>query len=135
MFATRGFCRFCACAKRQKRRGKLKSTVFQTVLFSFWRRKRDLNPRAGFPTYSLSRGAPSPLGYFSKMLKTIIAAYRNIIPVNTVNILYHSNVLLSSTFLNYFHRYPLRGNYCIFLEFFLLYLLTNRIEYAKIISS
>ena len=29
-----------------------------------WRRKRDLNPRAGFPTYSLSRGAPSPLGYF-----------------------------------------------------------------------
>ena len=34
-----------------------------------WRRKRDLNPRAGFPTYSLSRGAPSPLGYFSKMLK------------------------------------------------------------------
>ena len=33
---------------------------------SCWRRKRDLNPRAGFPTYSLSRGAPSPLGYFSK---------------------------------------------------------------------
>ena len=32
----------------------------------FWRRKRDLNPRAGYPTYSLSRGAPSPLGYFSK---------------------------------------------------------------------
>ena len=30
----------------------------------FWRRKRDVNPRAGFPTYSLSRGAPSPLGYF-----------------------------------------------------------------------
>ena len=30
-----------------------------------WRRKRDLNPRAGYPTYSLSRGAPSPLGYFS----------------------------------------------------------------------
>ena len=33
---------------------------------SVWRRKRDLNPRAGYPTYSLSRGAPSPLGYFSK---------------------------------------------------------------------
>ena len=32
---------------------------------SVWRRRRDLNPRAGFPTYSLSRGAPSPLGYFS----------------------------------------------------------------------
>ena len=25
-----------------------------------------MNPRAGYPTYSLSRGAPSPLGYFSK---------------------------------------------------------------------
>ena len=24
-----------------------------------------MNPRAGYPTYSLSRGAPSPLGYFS----------------------------------------------------------------------
>ncbi len=24
-----------------------------------------MNPRASFPTYSLSRGAPSPLGYFS----------------------------------------------------------------------
>ena len=23
-----------------------------------------MNPRAGYPTYSLSRGAPSPLGYF-----------------------------------------------------------------------
>ena len=24
-----------------------------------------MNPCAGYPTYSLSRGAPSPLGYFS----------------------------------------------------------------------
>ena len=31
----------------------------------FWRRKRDLNPRDTFAPYSLSRGAPSPLGYFS----------------------------------------------------------------------
>ena len=30
-----------------------------------WRRRRDSNSRAGHPTYSLSRGAPSPLGYFS----------------------------------------------------------------------
>lgn len=28
----------------------------------YWRGLRDLNSRAGFPTYSLSRGAPSPLG-------------------------------------------------------------------------
>ena len=31
-----------------------------------WRSRRDLNPRAGIPTYTLSRGAPSAkLGYFS----------------------------------------------------------------------
>ena len=38
-------------------------TLRNEVSFS-WRGRRDLNPRAGFPTYSLSRGAPSPLGYF-----------------------------------------------------------------------
>ena len=32
----------------------------------FWRRSRDLNPGTVLPVYSLSRGAPSPLGYFSK---------------------------------------------------------------------
>ena len=26
-----------------------------------WRRRRDLNPRAGFPTYTLSRGEGPPL--------------------------------------------------------------------------
>ena len=26
----------------------------------FWRRRRDSNPRAGYPTYALSRGASSP---------------------------------------------------------------------------
>ena len=41
------------------------------LVFLVWRRRRDLNPRAGFPTYSLSRGAPSPLGYFS-MVKIYI---------------------------------------------------------------
>ena len=35
------------------------------VLFCFWRRRRDLNPRASCPTYTLSRGASSPLEYFS----------------------------------------------------------------------
>ena len=34
-----------------------------------WRSRRDLNSRAGCPTYSLSRGAPSPLGYYCKILK------------------------------------------------------------------
>ncbi len=36
------------------------------VLF-IWRRRRDLNPRASCPTYTLSRGASSPLEYFSKV--------------------------------------------------------------------
>ena len=35
--------------------------------FYIWRRKRDLNPRDPFEPYSLSRGAPSPLGYFSNV--------------------------------------------------------------------
>ena len=43
-----------------------KSVITQTFL---WRRKRDLNPRDAFTPYSLSRGAPSPLGYFSVCIK------------------------------------------------------------------
>ena len=31
----------------------------------FWRRRKDLNLRAGYPTYILSRDASSPLEYFS----------------------------------------------------------------------
>ena len=48
----------------------------RSVLFS-WRRRRDLNPCAGYPTYSLSRGAPSPLGYFSmvNLFKNIILSF------------------------------------------------------------
>ena len=40
--------------------------------FYIWRRKRDLNPRDPFEPYSLSRGAPSPLGYFSMVNKRSI---------------------------------------------------------------
>ena len=36
------------------------------ITVDLWRRRRDLNPRDTFAPYSLSRGAPSPLGYFSK---------------------------------------------------------------------
>ncbi len=32
--------------------------------FLCWRGRRDLNSRAGYPTYTLSRGASSPLEYF-----------------------------------------------------------------------
>ena len=33
--------------------------LFFNLTFKFERRRRDLNPRASFPAYSLSRGAPS----------------------------------------------------------------------------
>ncbi len=36
---------------------KLWSFIKMTIIH--WRRRRDLNPRAGFPTYTLSRGASS----------------------------------------------------------------------------
>ena len=42
-----------------------KVTASDRQLAATWRRRRDLNPCASCPTYSLSRGAPSPLGYFS----------------------------------------------------------------------
>ncbi len=45
---------------------KIKRQNTHSDILSFWRRKRDLNPRDRFQPYSLSRGAPSPLGYFSK---------------------------------------------------------------------
>ena len=48
------------------------------LLFLSWRRRRDLNPRAGYPTYSLSRGAPSPLGYFC-MVKLNLTIYNQVV--------------------------------------------------------
>ena len=50
---------------------KTKAAALLDDCFFSWRRRRDLNPRAGYPTYSLSRGAPSPLGYFC-MVKFIL---------------------------------------------------------------
>ena len=41
-----------------------KTATYVTVFF--WRSRRDLNSRAGYPTYTLSRGASSPLEYYSK---------------------------------------------------------------------
>ena len=38
---------------------KRKSTKEKSLCF-FWRRRRDSNSRAGYPTYALSRGASSP---------------------------------------------------------------------------
>ena len=44
-------------------RKKEKNPSLETWIF--WRRRKDLNLRAGYPTYTLSRGASSPLEYFS----------------------------------------------------------------------
>ena len=46
---------------RQKR--KIRNT--EIGIPYLWRRRKDLNLRAGYPTYTLSRGASSPLEYFS----------------------------------------------------------------------
>ena len=38
---------------------KKEATFGRQKLLLFWRRRRDLNSRAGYPTYALSRGASS----------------------------------------------------------------------------
>ena len=43
---------------------KKRKPTSQTGMPIPWRRRRDLNSRAGYPTYTLSRGASSPLEYF-----------------------------------------------------------------------
>ena len=48
--------------KRNDRKGKseeIKISKHRLMLADFWRSWRDLNSRAGNPTYTLSRGAPS----------------------------------------------------------------------------
>lgn len=57
--------------------GKLqqKEKVPRKILDTFWRRRRDSNSRAGCPTYALSRGASSPLEYFSKMAAFIFPLF------------------------------------------------------------
>ena len=42
-----------------------KEDFYGVQICAIWRRRRDLNSRAGCPTYTLSRGASSPLEYFS----------------------------------------------------------------------
>ena len=59
---------FLPTQKVQKpKKSKKISTLHDVQDAYLWRRKRDLNPRDTFAPYSLSRGAPSPLGYFSSL--------------------------------------------------------------------
>ena len=51
---------FCPCFRRSgSNPGRQNEKPRTFVRGFFWRRRRDLNPRAGFPTYALSRGASS----------------------------------------------------------------------------
>ena len=62
----------------------LKQLIFQCLTgFLIWRRRRDLNSRAAYTTYTLSRGASSPLEYFSKpRVKTrSVKRYRRLEPL------------------------------------------------------
>ena len=56
---------------KRKKRNTRKGIPF------FWRRRKDLNLRAGYPTYTLSRGASSPLEYFST--RTVVSIRLTII--------------------------------------------------------
>ena len=69
-------CRFLVLISENLFRLKTTKNVLNALKSSIqdvsqWRRKRDLNPRDPFEPYSLSRGAPSPLGYFSSMVNAI----------------------------------------------------------------
>ena len=55
------------------------SRIVYMQLEFWWRRRRDLNSRAGYPTYTLSRGASSPLEYFCTCTLGVSAAYFDII--------------------------------------------------------
>ena len=52
-----------AALRYLRQKEKIRNT--QKGIPYFWRRRKDLNLRAGYPTYTLSRGASSPLEYFS----------------------------------------------------------------------
>ena len=62
-------------AEKNRLQFEFKQSKFKLQPVLIWRRRRDLNPRAGFPTYALSRGASSPLEYFSKMAAFIFPLF------------------------------------------------------------
>ena len=62
---------------------------FPVVLDNIKRRKRDLNPRAGFPTYTLSRGASSASWVFLLILNTTTFKWQYILFASMMrNLLY-----------------------------------------------
>ena len=80
-----------------------------TFLIYFWnifqclkRRKRDLNPRAGCPTYTLSRGASSASWVFLLSLNKLTTNVHRVTHFVTQKLLYTVIYALSNTFLYYF---------------------------------
>ena len=68
----------CALGFKHKQSFSQNKEHTTRVCSLFWRRRWDLNPCAGYPTYSLSRGAPSPLGYFC-MVKLNLTIYNQVV--------------------------------------------------------
>ena len=66
LFGTAPSCASVAIVQISLRHKKQKKAVKRLPFC--WRRWRDLNSRAGCPTYTLSRGASSPLEYISNWL-------------------------------------------------------------------
>ena len=66
----------------KEKSSRISTRAFFAAGLPRWRRRRDLNPRAGYPTYALSRGASSPLEYFCKLVTNYIFNYATIKPLN-----------------------------------------------------
>ena len=64
------------------------------------RRKRDLNPRAGFPTYTLSRGASSASWVFLPILNSTAALCRNTYSITCRFFTNDADVIILNTFSN-----------------------------------
>ena len=87
--------RFSLCKKRKKR--NLNHLRFSFLLV-VKRRKRDLNPRAGCPTYTLSRGASSASWVFLHNLNYVSTNMILLRPFVTQKLLYIRSLRLSIPF-------------------------------------
>ena len=78
--ASLGYLRLSAQGSKPCFASKNKNGYPKWVSIFVWRRRKDLNLRAGYPTYTLSRGASSPLEYFS-IADRCLGACHSIIPI------------------------------------------------------
>ena len=76
----------------------IKKGSIEKRYFLFWRRRRDSNSRAGYPTYALSRGASSPTWVLLQAdgLNLSRLSFAHLVRV----ILYHNSFKMSSKYFN-----------------------------------